>query len=117
MNMARKKMENNREKYTTLIDANLLKKAKIKAIEEGYEGANSIIEKALEMYLSKEKGTIWMKKLESGWVDITAVFDEKIINISVQPELYRERKNADKARYSEEDMRFKAYNKVGYILK
>lgn len=115
--MGRKKSENNREKYTTLIDADLLKRAKIKAIEEGYEGANSIIEKALEMYLSKEKGTLWLKKLESGWVDMVQVFEDRIINVSIQPELYREHKNADKIRYSEEEMKFRGFEKIGYILK
>ena len=116
--MPRKKAENNREKYTTLIDAELLKKAKLKAIEEGYEGANSIIEKALEMYTSSNIGTLWQKEIESGWIDTVRVDKNEAIYITARPEYIRRHKLIGleaKTRFSEKELELRGYKKIGYI--
>jgi hypothetical protein len=53
--MGRPTQDNNRVKITTTLNKELLKLAKIRAVEEEVEGVNAIIEKALEMYLKKEQ--------------------------------------------------------------
>lgn len=54
-----------RVKFTTTIQKDLLKKAKEKALSEGFDGANEVIEKALKMYFSNCQVEIW-EKVENG---------------------------------------------------
>ncbi len=56
-----------RVKITTTIDEALLAQAKDIVKNEGLEGANAILEKALRLYFSNS-GEVWEKTLESGWI-------------------------------------------------
>lgn len=57
-----------RVKTTTTIDEALLQKARCLAKEKGLEGANAIIERALELYFSSFQNEVWEKSLSSGWI-------------------------------------------------
>ena len=48
-----------RVKTTTTIEESLLSHARSLAKEEGLEGANAIIERALELYFSSFQNEIW----------------------------------------------------------
>ena len=57
-----------RAKITTTIEEVLLNKAKTLAKQEGLEGANAIIERALEFYFTSIENEVWEKSLPSGWI-------------------------------------------------
>ena len=60
--------DNVRLKITTTIEEGLLNKAKTLAKQEGLEGANAIIERALELYFTSIQSEVWEKSLSSGWI-------------------------------------------------
>ena len=45
-----------------------MNKAKALAKQEGLEGANAIIERALELYFTSIQNEVWEKSLSSGWI-------------------------------------------------
>ena len=57
-----------RTKITTTIEEAILNKAKALAKQEGLEGANAIIERALELYFTSIQNEVWEKSLSSGWI-------------------------------------------------
>lgn len=57
-----------RVKTTTTLDKKLLAEAKGLAKKQGLEGANAIIERALELYFSSIDNEVWEKTLTSGWI-------------------------------------------------
>ena len=57
-----------RAKITTTIEEVLLNKAKALAKQESLEGANAIIERALELYFTSIQNEVWEKSLSSGWI-------------------------------------------------
>jgi hypothetical protein len=46
----------------------MLSKAKVLAKQEGLEGVNAIIERALELYFTSIQSEAWEKSLSSGWI-------------------------------------------------
>ncbi|CDG36518.1 hypothetical protein CTHBC1_1908 [Acetivibrio thermocellus BC1] len=46
----------------------MLNKAKALAKQEGLEGTNAIIERALELYFTSIQSEVWEKSLSSGWI-------------------------------------------------
>lgn len=66
-----------RVKITTTIDEALLAQAKEIVKNEGLEGANAIIEKALRLYFSSS-AEVWEKTLESGWVKKVVINEDGI---------------------------------------
>lgn len=46
----------------------MLNKAKALAKQEGLEGVNAIIERALELYFTSIQSEVWEKSLSSGWI-------------------------------------------------
>ncbi len=57
-----------RTKITTTIEEAILNKAKALAKQEGLDGANAIIERALELYFTSIQNEVWEKSLSSGWI-------------------------------------------------
>jgi len=57
-----------RTKITTTIEEAMLNKAKALAKQEGLEGTNAIIERALELYFTSIQSEVWEKSLSSGWI-------------------------------------------------
>jgi len=57
-----------RTKITTTIEEAMLNKAKALAKQEGLEGVNAIIERALELYFTSIQSEVWEKSLSSGWI-------------------------------------------------
>ena len=55
-----------RARITTTIEEALLNHAKDLAKKEGLDGANAIIERALELYFSSFQSEVWEKWLSSG---------------------------------------------------
>jgi len=69
-----------RVKTTTTIDKELLHSARSLAKEKGLEGANAIIERALELYFSKSDSLeVWEKTLSSGWIKKLIIQGDSIL--------------------------------------
>lgn len=66
-----------RTKITTTIDEELLAKAKDVVKNQGLDGANAIIEKALRLYFSNSV-EVWEKTLESGWIKKVVISEDGI---------------------------------------
>jgi metal-responsive CopG/Arc/MetJ family transcriptional regulator len=66
-----------RVKITTTIDENLLAQTKEIVKNEGLEGANAIIERALQLYFASTD-EVWEKALESGWVKKVVIQQDRI---------------------------------------
>lgn len=98
-----------RIKITTTIDENLLGQAKELVKKEGLEGANAIIERALQMYFNSTK-EVWEKELESGWVKKIVKQQDRIDfeNIKSRKTYFRYRKED----YSKEALTERGWKKV-----
>ena len=70
-----------RVKTTTTIDKELLHSARSLAKEKGLEGANAIIERALELYFSKSDSLeVWEKTLSSGLDGLKSWLSKEILS-------------------------------------
>ena len=57
----------------------MLNKAKALAKQEGLEGTNAIIERALELYFTSIQSEVWEKSLSSGWIKKLVLQGESIL--------------------------------------
>lgn len=99
-----------RSKITTTIEEALLNKAKTLAKQEGLEGANAIIERALELYFTSIQSEVWEKTLSSGWIKKLILLGDSILyeNIKCRKTL----ENYKPEEYTQESLQAKGWKKV-----
>ena len=99
-----------RARITTTIEEALLSHAKDLAKKEGLDGANAIIERALELYFSSFQSEVWEKSLSSGWIKKFVFQGDSILyeNIKCRKTL----KIANPEDYTEEALQLKGWKKV-----
>ncbi len=99
-----------RVKTTTTIEESLLSHARSLAKEEGLEGANAIIERALELYFSSFQNEIWEKSLSSGWIKKLVLQGDSILYENIK---CRKTLNSFKPEeYTKEALQLKGWKKV-----
>jgi hypothetical protein len=99
-----------RVKITTTIEETLLNRAKTLAKEQGLEGANAIIEKALELYFSSFLNEIWEKSLSSGWLKKLVLQGDSILYENIK---CRKTLNGFKSEdYTKEALKLKGWKRV-----
>lgn len=99
-----------RTKITTTIEEALLNKAKVLAKQDGLEGANAIIERALELYFTSIQNEVWEKSLSSGWIKKLILQGDSILyeNIKCRKALESYRPED----YTQEVLQAKGWKKV-----
>jgi hypothetical protein len=99
-----------RSKITTTIEEVLLNKAKTLAKQEGLEGANAIIERALELYFTSIQSEVWEKSLSSGWIKKLMLNGDSVLyeNIKCRKTL----ENYKSEDYTQEALESKGWKKV-----
>jgi hypothetical protein len=99
-----------RTKITKTIEEVLLNKAKALAKKEGLEGANAIIERALELYFTSIQNEVWEKSLSSGWIKKLVLKGDSILyeNIKCRKTL----ENYRLEDYTRESLQAKGWKKV-----
>lgn len=99
-----------RSKITTTIEEVLLNKAKTLAKQEGLEGANAIIERALELFFTSIQSEVWEKSLSSGWIKKLILQGDSILyeNIKCRKTL----ENYKPEDYTQEALKSKGWKKV-----
>lgn len=98
-----------RIKITTTIEEALLNKAKALSKQEGLEGANAIIERALELYFTSIQNEVWEKSLSSGWIKKLVLQEDSILyeNIKCRKTL----ENYKQEDYSKEVLQSKGWKR------
>ena len=104
-----------RVKFTTTLDSELIAKAKKQASNEGLEGANAVIEKALRLYFSNVNVTVWEKSLDNGLLQKLIVRPSKMVFENIQKRVIK--KDYDETIISDAIMLDKGFQKVWQISK
>jgi hypothetical protein len=99
-----------RARITTTIEEALLNRAKDLAKKEGFDGANAIIEKALELYFSSSPKEVWEKSLSSGWIKKLVLQGDSILYENIKCRKTLERINPED--YTEEALHLKGWKKA-----
>lgn len=99
-----------RVKYTTNLDADLLRMAKEQADEEGLDGANAVIEAALRLYFANRTTEVWEKVLDGGWIKKIIVRPGKVVIESIRSRQVRQRYN--RQYFTDEVMQPKGWRRV-----
>ena len=73
-----------RVRLNTTIEEDLLIKAKEKAIQQGLDGANAVIEEALRIYFANCSVQVWEKTLQGGWLKKLILRPDKIVFESIR---------------------------------
>ena len=99
-----------RTKITTTIEEAILNKAKALAKQEGLDGANAIIERALELYFTSIQNEVWEKSLSSGWIKKLILQRDSILyeNITCRKSL----ENYKPEDYTQDVLESKGWKKV-----
>ncbi len=99
-----------RARITTTIEEALLNHAKGLAKKEGLDGANAIIERALELYFSSFQSEVWEKSLSSGWIKKLVFQGDSILyeNIKCRKNIT----NYKKEEYTQESLKSRGWEKV-----
>lgn len=100
----------NRVKYTTNLDAALLRMAKQQADEAGLDGANAVIEAALRLYFANRTTEVWEKVLDGGWIKKIIVRPGKVVIESIRSRKVRQRYNRQS--FTEERLLPKGWRQV-----
>lgn len=90
-----------RIKFTTTLDEDLLNKARTKAHNDGLDGVNAIIEKALRLYFANSDVEVWEKTLKTGLLEkmvirptkekiFLEVISKRNISNTYNPEVYNQ---------------------------
>lgn len=82
-----------RVKYTTNLDADLLRLAKEKARANRMDGANAVIEAALRLYFANCSTQVWEKAMHGGWIKKMIVRPGQVIFESIRVRKIKERYN------------------------
>ena len=99
-----------RARITTTIEEALLNHAKDLAKKEGLDGANAIIERALELYFSSFQSEVWEKSLSSGWIKKLVFQGDSILYENIKCRKTLNRLNSED--YTEETLQLKGWKKV-----
>jgi len=99
-----------RIKITTTIEEAILNKTKAIAKQEGLEGSNAIIERALELYFTSIQNEVWEKSLSSGWIKKLVLKGDSILyeNIKCRKTMENHRQED----YTKEILESKGWKKV-----
>lgn len=97
-------------KLVTSIRQDLYSLAKAKVLEEGLDGMNAIIEKALRIYLANCSAVVWEKELEGGWLKKLVVRPDKVTFETIR--LRMTHMKYDPKHYSDEELETKGWKKV-----
>lgn len=99
-----------RVRVNTTLDEELFIKTKSYAKEIGLEGANAIIEKALELYFSSNKNSVWEKSLCSGWIKKVVVNEDTVLFENIKKRKFI--RIINKEEYSIETMQKRGWKRV-----
>jgi len=88
----------------------MLSKAKVLAKQEGLEGVNAIIERALELYFTSIQSEAWEKSLSSGWIKKLVIQGNSILyeNIKCRKTL----ENYRPEEYTQQVLETKGWKKI-----
>ena len=99
-----------RAKITTTIEEALLNKAKALAEQKGLAGANAIIERPLELYLTSIQSEVWEKSLSSGWIKKLVFKGDSILYENIKCRKTMENYRLED--YTRESLQAKGWKKV-----
>ncbi|NLD47668.1 MAG: hypothetical protein GX660_10780 [Clostridiaceae bacterium] len=99
-----------RVKITTTIEEALLNKAKALSKQEDLEGANAIIERALELYFTSIQNEVWEKSLSSGWIKKLVLQEDSILYENIKCRKILE--NYKQEDYSKEVLQSKGWKRL-----
>lgn len=97
-------------KLVTSIRQDLYSMAKAKAAEEGLDGMNAIIEKALRLYFANCSAVVWEKELEGGWLKKLVVRPDKVTFETIR--LRKINTKYDPKYYTDAELESKGWKKV-----
>ena len=97
-------------KLVTSIRQDLYSMAKAKVAEEGLEGMNAIIEKALRIYLANCSVVVWEKELQGNWIKKLVVRPDKVIFETIR--IRKIHQEFDPTYYTDEKLEEKGWKKV-----
>lgn len=99
-----------RVKFTTTINERLLKQAKQRAFEQDYQGANKILELALEFYFTRASEETWEKELPNGSIERLRISNDNVITENIRSRV--KRRNFKASDYLEDNLRINGWVKV-----
>lgn len=102
-----------RVRYTTTIQGDILRKAKVAAAEIDLN-ANDILERALDLYFKDHSYEIWEKELQGGWTERLIITNDKIYFETIRDQT--EHKNNHLKEFYPENLSANGWKNKGHIF-